>query len=181
MGLDASHLHIRDVALEDVVRVIRSEYPRLHAIVTPNVNGWVTVLTGSEPEIGGTLCRVCERPGLVLTLARSSVLGYHVFDAAGERVSHCDHTSDESTELTAEQVAGLDGNLAAFSKTLHVPEHNLRSVLANEHVFRDDNLWALCDLLGIKTAGCSFWDFDDVADESIMGEWAGFVRVTPSA
>ena len=159
MSISCAHLHLKGTDQETVVEAYRKQLVGRAAYVTPETDGWVTVLDSahlgcdSDEFLGSTLCSTCQSPGVIFKVLESDVLSYWVFDDNGVVVDMADYEQEwESGEITPAQAAGLGGR--PESRLEFAPSgvslDDIVAVFEHETLSREENLWDLARLLRIQ-------------------------------
>src|SRR5262249_53858736 len=96
MALTFSSLSLKVVIQDVVVSAIRAHLPWHSCYVSPQINGWATLLdyvldTEGEPayiETAVCLCRACHCPGIVFRMLFPECLFYWLVNEKGELVDY---------------------------------------------------------------------------------------------
>lgn len=183
MGLYCCTISFKGPTQDAVVAAIRTAMPQRRCFVSPSVNGWVTVFDaacdwGDEEEIGrlcGAVCPACRCAALALAVIQSDFLFYWLFDRQGRLRDRSFPPEADKRHLNREECLGLTGRPERLAKVAPpgVSGEQIRSALAEPHLFRDDNLYHLARLLGIAHVGFDYhWVVRNRADID-----AGLVQV----
>jgi hypothetical protein len=186
--MNSTWISFRGVQETTVASVLQERRPGHRAFVSPAANGWVTVYDmdcdgPNELEIrslGLVVCKACCCPALALVVIDSSVLLYWLFGQDGELADKSFEGDIE--ELTELEGLGLTGDLERLAALAQPPVTvaDVRSVLAADQTFREDNLRDLAALLGIVHAGYDYatlaGESDEIGEEMLPG-WHQFIHV----
>jgi len=190
MGLTFVSLSFKGATQDEMVSAISSHLPDHSCWVSPQTNGWVTVLdyvcdNGGESEYVETasiLARSCHRPGIVFRMLFSDFLFYWLVNEQGEFVDRSYvEDIDHATLKEMQGLAGSPKRLAAYAKP-GVRGADIRKVLWKRKISRYDNFCLLADLLGIDQAIATL-SFTEIERNSSqwhqqhVRSWESFVRI----
>jgi hypothetical protein len=172
MGSSWESISFKGVSQSQVINAIRENLPTHRCFVTPEVNGWVTIVDRDSEQrpsdsillhTVGTICRACGCPAIVLGLITSDIVYYWLFDKEGNAVDYS--APADYMECTPEEEMGLAGNpemIAPLCKP-GMTGLDVRDLLTQEMMCRRENFEALADLLGIdKPHACLSYYFIEI-------------------
>jgi hypothetical protein len=186
MGLRCISLSFRIDSQEAIVGVHEQVFPGRRALVSPSLNGWVTLLderldSFQKAEIIGiasSVCVRCDCPAIALAVLHSDYFYLWLFDALGQLVTQFSSEPGVECSRPPEEV------IPELVDVLHVgaSREALLNVLTQHEIFADHTLWAFGELLGIRHLGLSYGqaitEWDDI-DDNFQPGWARFQHLPP--
>jgi hypothetical protein len=188
MGLSCISLNFKGAFQPGVVRAFYHHLPLHKSYVSPQLNGWVTALDSDCESLAddvivntaGTISRVCNCPSICLGVLHSDYLFYWLFNNLGQLIDQS-FPSDPPTIVEQSGLAGQPELIADLANQRATGDH-VRHVLSRPSIYRDENLYALADLLGInKTYVSLSYDYivrtTDILDQTTVPLWDQFIYV----
>jgi len=184
MGLCCISLSFLIDRQDAVVTAHQKLFPGRRALVSPAINGWVTLADerldsfqqADVLEVGSQICATCGCPALGLGVLHSDYFYLWVFDASGGLAAH--FTTERDAPSSQSPEAAVD-KLVRICDKEDVSAELLRA-LTKKEVFADFRLSAVGNLLGISHLGLSYHqaiaEWDEIDESSQLG-WDQFRRL----
>ncbi len=181
MGLRSISLSYRIDSQDAIVAAHERLFARQRALVSPSLNGWVTVFDERLDsfqrtdilDIGSRICAMCGCAAVGLGVLHSDYFYLWVFDATG-KLAAC-FSSEPGVPSSQPPEEAIRNLVSIFG--MRVTPEALLSALTKREVFADQTLWSVANLLGVRHLGLTYsqaiTEWDDI-DDGFQPGWEQF-------